>query len=128
MSTITVTFQDDDGEEYTVTFPSKMEVCHECGGEGFVLAEGMRGYAYSAEEFCDSFDPEEREEYFRPGGRYDQTCPVCHGKNVVPVVEEEQLSTEQKEAYRLWCEAQDREAAYRAEERATCRAECGYRD
>lgn len=128
MSTITVTFQDEDGEEHSETFPCRMEVCDECHGEGYVLTEGMRGYAYSAEEFCEAFEPEEQEEYFRPGGRYDVTCPTCKGKNVVPVVDEEKLSTEQKKAYALYLESQDREAAYRAEERATRRAECGWRD
>lgn len=86
--TIKFTTENDDGEEIEHTLPSVMEVCSECNGHGTHLIAGMKGHAYTSEEFEDSFDEEERHEYFTPGGRYDVTCEECGGKNVVPVVDE----------------------------------------
>jgi hypothetical protein len=59
----------------------------------------MRGHAYSAEEFFDEFDEEEREEYFRPGGRYDVQCETCGGKNVILVVDEDDVPDHLKAQY-----------------------------
>jgi RecJ-like exonuclease len=128
MSTIDVTYETDEGEEIVLTLPSIMEVCHECGGESFVLCEGMRGYGYSAEEFAESFDEEERAEYFKSGGRYDVTCPTCNGKNVVPVVDEEHIPDNLKAQYEEAQKQAHRRAQGEAEDRATMRAECGYRE
>jgi len=101
-----------------------MEVCSECDGHGFVLAEGMRGYAYSQEEFEETFEDEnDRHEYFRRGGIYDQQCPVCHGKNVVPVIDEEQIPDNLKAQYEEFQKADERRARYEAEDRATSRME-----
>jgi hypothetical protein len=72
-----------EGETFVAEIPTKYEVCDECEGFGTVLCEGMRDYAYSAEEFNESFDDEEREEYFKRGGRYDVKCPNCGGLRVV---------------------------------------------
>ncbi len=118
--TIELTYENDDGEEVTLTLPSKMEVCDECGGHGYVLCEGMRGHAYTSEEFAEAFDDDEdRAEYFRYGGKYDQQCPVCKGKNVVPGVDESRLSDAQKKEYAEYQEWQ--EAEWQAD--ADCRAE-----
>jgi RecJ-like exonuclease len=125
MAEITATFENEEGEEQTVTFPAKMEVCDECDGEGFVLCEGMRGHAYSAEEFAESFDDEEAGEYFKRGGRYDQVCPCCKGKNVVPVVDQSVLTPEQKVLFAQWEESEDQKAAWDREDRATMRMESG---
>ena len=101
-----------------------MEVCSECDGHGFVLAEGMRGYAYSAEEFNESFsEDEDREAYFTRGGKYDQQCPVCHGKNVVPVIDEEHIPDDLKAQFEEFEKADERRARYEAEDRATSRME-----
>jgi hypothetical protein len=52
-------------EETTYEFPAINEVCDGCDGEGFVLIEGMRGRAYSQEEFDEEFfDDEDRLAYF----------------------------------------------------------------
>jgi hypothetical protein len=125
---MTVKFTNDDDQEIEVTFPSIMVVCHECQGEGSVLCEGMRGHAYSAEEFHESFDQDEAREYFTRGGIYDQTCPCCHGQNVVPEVNEKLLTATQKIQYEEYCQYQETCARYDAEDRATMRAECGYRE
>ena len=125
---ITVKWYDEAGDEVESTFPSVMIVCPECEGTGFVLCEGMRGYAYSAEEFAESFDDDERAQYFTRGGIYDQKCPCCHGKNVIPIVNEERLTSDQKVEYDLYCESEEERLQGEAEDRATMRAECGYRD
>lgn len=125
---IKITIENDDGEEETMSLPAKMEVCPECQGSGFVLCEGMRGHAYSAEEFAESFDEEEAQEYFTRGGMYDTQCDHCHGQNVVPVVEEDRLTPAQKEFYQTYLDQESSKARMDAEDRATMRAECGYRD
>lgn len=125
---ITVRYENDDGEEIALTFPSVMQVCSECQGEGYVLCEGMRGHAYSAEEFAESFDEEEAREYFTRGGMYDQVCPVCKGKNVIAEIDEETLTAVQKLEYEEFCQYEERRLQSEAEDRATMRAEYGYRE
>lgn len=77
------------GEEVLHEVPSVKGVCDDCGGEGFVLNESMRDYAYSMEEFMEEFDYEERQQYFQRGGMYDVPCPTCKGKNVIDVINRE---------------------------------------
>ena len=89
---ITFTRENSRGIERAYELPSRFEVCDTCHGTGFELCEGMRGHAYSAEEFTESFDDEERAEYFRPGGCYDVTCSACHGRNVIAVVDEDEAN------------------------------------
>jgi RecJ-like exonuclease len=86
---IEVTLYNEDGDEEVVSFPAKMEVCDMCEGFGSHLNPSIGEHAYSAEEFCEDFDEEEREEYFRHGGRFDVTCEECKGKNVVKVIDRE---------------------------------------
>ena len=59
MSTIEVTYWDADDKEVVLELPARLEVCDYCEGHGTVLCEGMRGHAYSAEEFAEAFDDEE---------------------------------------------------------------------
>lgn len=125
---ITITILNDDDSEEEHNLPSTNEVCGECGGDGFVLCEGMRGHAYSQEEFAESFDEEEAAEYFTRGGRYDQQCPCCKGKNVVPIVDEKRLTAEQKVLFERWNEQEEQKARWDSEDRATMRMECGYRE
>ncbi len=121
----TFKYTNEDGDEIELDLPTRMEVCDECEGHGFVLCEGMRGHAYTREEFEDSFDDEERGEYFKWGGRYDVPCPTCGGKNVVPVVDEAKLDAEEREFYAAWEEAEDEKGRWAAEDRATERMERG---
>jgi hypothetical protein len=126
---ITVHYENENGEEIEMALPSKKEVCHECDGGGYVLCEGMRGHAYSAEEFMESFDDEEdRGEYFTRGGKYDQQCDVCHGQNVVDVIDEEHLNSAQKEFYEAFQQYENERLQSEADDRHTMRAECGYQD
>lgn len=126
MAKITVTIYTDDGFEKQVEFPAKNEVCPECEGEGYVLRGGMRGYAYTAEEFEEAFhDEEDRQAYFTRGGKYDEVCSCCKGKNVVAVPDPDQMNSAQKEQFQQWEKQEEDAARSRAEDAATMRMESG---
>ena len=123
---ITLTWYNDEGEEVTHSFPAKFEVCGNCGGHGTHLHEAIRSHAYTQAEFDEAFDDSESKgEYFRNGGRYDVTCQVCKGKNVVPVVDEEMLTAIQEERFHEYQEAMVEEAQEREMDRRTQIDECG---
>lgn len=107
---ITVAYENARGEETVVDIPAVFAVCDDCNGHGTVLCAGMRDHAYSMEEFLEAFeDEEDREEYFRPGGRYDVTCETCKGKRVVKVPDDPgHMNAEQREALAA-LEKQERE-------------------
>ena len=123
--TITVTLEDDDGNETEHELPSKMIVCERCEGHGTHLTPSIGEHAYSQEEFYDSFDDEGREEYFRRGGIYDVTCFDCKGKNVVQVVDSElcEKNEKLKPIYEQWCEQEEDRAQSDAEYESVCRME-----
>lgn len=121
------TYTDDDGEEGEIelSLPGKFEVCPGCDGHGTRLCDGMRGHAYTAEEFYESFDDEQAEEYFRRGGRYDVTCDECSGARVVLVVDTDACRTdEQKEALALYEAKLEDDYAYERECAAERRMGC----
>ncbi len=95
---ITVKFYDAEGDEVSAVLPAKHVVCSRCEGHGTHLNPSIGNHAYTSEEFHDSFDDEEAEEYFKRGGRYDVTCEVCKGKNVVLVVDEEACQSAMQKA------------------------------
>lgn len=111
---ISVTFTNEDGNEVTAEFPAKMEVCENCKGTGHVLCDGMRGHAYTSEEFSD-FSEEEQGEYFKVGGRYDMKCPDCKGQNVIKVVDEDNLSEDEKKDFAEYESSLEEKARYIAE-------------
>ena len=94
--TITVTIEDDDGNETEHELPAKMEVCSRCEGHGSHLAPAIGEHAYSSEEFYEEFDDDDREEYFRHGGKYDVTCLDCKGRNVVQVIDADACNKDDK--------------------------------
>lgn len=116
---------DDDGDDEVFTLPARNEVCPDCEGDGYVLNESMRNHAYSAEEFCESFDDEEAEHYFKRGGMYDVQCPTCHGANVVPVIDLGRCTKEQTALVKVYEEQQDEIARSRAEDARYMRMESG---
>lgn len=124
---IQFTLEDDDGNEVEHELPSKKGVCPSCDGHGTHLTEGMRGHAYTAEEFAESFDDEDREEYFRRGGKYDVTCTECGGSNVVDVIDDEKIKLDPAlvELEKQYWKKLQREAEYASEDRYTRRMECG---
>jgi hypothetical protein len=118
MTTITLTYLNDDDDEIELDLPYRMEVCGNCEGHGTVMNESMRNHAYSREEFEETFfEDEDREQYFKRGGIYDVVCTACHGKNVVPVVDEERLTEEQKAQYEIYLAYCRDLASYEAEVR-----------
>ena len=124
-TTIQFTAETDDGDTIDCSLPGKFEVCPHCDGHGTHLREGMRGYAYTTEEFQDSFDDEEREEYFKHGGRYDVTCTECHGARVVAVVDEDACRTpEEKATLKLYEAKLEDDYAYERECAAERRMGC----
>ena len=119
-----LTWTDEDGEEVSHIFPSKMEVCSDCQGHGFVLNESMRYHAYTSSDE-EMHDPEFREEYFKRGGIYDVQCPTCKGKNVEEVPNEERFSEEQKKLFAEYEEHEEDMARMDAEDRHTRYMESG---
>ena len=96
-NTITITLTDEEtGDEVEHELPARMEVCPRCDGHGTHLNPSIGEHAYTREEFDETFDDEDREEYFRRGGKYDVQCLSCRGKNVVAVVDEERLDADQR--------------------------------
>jgi len=60
----------------------KYEVCPRCEGTGYVSKLG----AFTREWVDEEFGPDAEEfveEYKKPGGAYDEHCPVCKGQRVV---------------------------------------------
>ena len=122
--TINVTYENDDNEEVVLTLPAKNEVCWRCEGFGCHLTPSIGEHAYTPEEFNESFDDEEsRSEYFKRGGMYDVTCEECHGKNVLSVIDEENIPANLKDQYAEFCRFEERQAQFEAEDRATERME-----
>ncbi len=116
---IELTWTDEETEEeVTHTFPSKNEVCSRCEGFGSHLNPSIGEHAYTMEEFNEAFDDEGKEEYFKRGGIYDVTCYECKGNKVVPVVDEENLTEEQKKLYAQYEEYEEERIS---EERADAR-------
>lgn len=124
-ATIQFTAIDDEGMETEHELPAKFGVCSGCEGHGSRLCDGMRGHAYTAEEFYDSFDEEEAAEYFKRGGRYDVTCDECQGKRVVLVVDEAACrSPELKATLELYYAKLEDDYEYRRECEAERRMGC----
>lgn len=94
------------------------EVCERCEGYGTHLTPSIGQHAYTAEEFHESFDDEEAEEYFRRGGRYDVPCETCSGIRVAlaPDVATCERTSKGRRLLALYYALLDREARYRAEE------------
>ena len=126
--TLSITLLNDDDTEETHELPAKFEVCERCEGHGTHLHTAIGQHAYSVEEFNEEFsDDEDREAYFRRGGKYDVTCEECGGRRVVLVVDENACRTNEfREILQRYQEQEQEKARWRAEDRATMRMECGY--
>src|SRR5512135_2381951 len=122
---IRLTWTNEDGDEVSHVFPSTNEVCYRCEGYGTHLTPSIGNHAYSMEEFHESFDEEEAQEYFRRGGRYDVQCEECHGNKVLQVVDESKLSEEQKKLFAEYEEHEEEMARMDAEDRQTRYYESG---
>ena len=118
---ITVTYYNSEGDEVSDELPARHEVCQRCEGHGTHLTPSIGNHAYSSEEFEQEFsEDEDREAYFERGGKYDVTCEVCDGKNVVLVVDEEACQTaEQKEILQTYTRSQRESEQEAAADRRT---------
>ncbi len=101
---------DTEGTEFSI--PTVKAICWDCGGEGHTLVEGLRG---DVTEMVNE-DPDFAEGYF--GGRYDETCRTCHGKNVVDAPNYDALAPELKKAVIDYLEEEDANRREAAHERA----------
>lgn len=122
MKNLLFSWEDDDGE-HQVELPARFEVCSRCEGHGSHLNPSIGEHAYSVEEFCDSFDEEERQQYFTRGGIYDVICEECQGQRVISVVDESQLTAEQKAVFGRYTKYQEAKAKDDAIWRAEVAAE-----
>lgn len=122
---IELSYTNDDGEQELYEFPAKYEVCSDCEGHGSVLCEGMRGHAYSMEDFDREFSYDEQEEYFKVGGAYDVPCPTCKGSRVEKVIDLERLTKSQARIYNMIEEQAEEFAKELRDDAMTRRGECG---
>jgi len=90
-------FRRKDGEEFPccMRVRSKFEVCSQCSGSGKVVRPEIDCGGLSQEDFYD--DPDFEEAYF--SGRYDVTCPTCHGKRVEAIPQFPEWLNEEIESY-----------------------------
>ena len=130
MTTMTLRYTDNDGDEHECEVRACFEVCARCSGHGTVLNPSIANHAYSQEEFEEAFPAgsEEREAYLHRGGMYDVTCPACNGRNVVLRPDFKAATTEQRAFIRRWRKALDNDERERANELRTIRGEMGLMD
>lgn len=118
---MTITFMNEDGDEEEIEVPSHWEICYGCEGHGTHLNRSIGEHAYSMEEFNESFDEEQQEQYFKRGGIYDVKCSRCNGTGKIQVPDMEKIAKEtrdaidehhRREAYYRLCEAAERKMGY----------------
>lgn len=105
----------DSEEEIMFSLPAHFEVCDICDGRGHYVNPSIDSGGLSQEDFDE--DPGFEEDYFR--GVYDVSCERCHGKNVIPVVNNTGLTEKEQKLYERYMKRVTDDAAYDAE----CRAE-----
>lgn len=120
--TITVTFEDDDGNEVSHELPAKNEVCERCEGDGKHVnpAVECEGGGITGSEMAEILaeNPDFMTDYM--GGTYDIRCEVCNGEKVILVVDEDAVEMDPTltEIYKAYCEQQEADAAFERESAA----------
>lgn len=92
---LVVEVEAEDGGTEEREFPAKYEVCSTCDGKGSHVNPSIDSHGIGAEEWDRDWDDESREGYF--SGAYDVRCAECDGARVVPVLDEERATPEQKQ-------------------------------
>jgi len=112
----------DTEEEKTLNLPARLEICDLCSGKGSVVDPSIDAGGLSQYDFDE--DPGFEEEYH--GGTYNIPCPQCGSERVVPTVNYDALSAEQKKEFDEYQreQAEAAEEAYR--DRRMQMAEMGY--
>lgn len=118
--TIPFTYEDDNGDEYTVDFPTRWEICDDCQGDGttYLGWAAVDQPAFTAEDFEE--DPDFRADYL--SGAYDKDCPTCDGTGKVREIDEDAAAARFPEAFQAYIDDCQAEADYRAAVRAEQRA------
>jgi hypothetical protein len=80
--------------QYEATLPAKRIVCPNCDGIGTQDHSAFSDGITQSE--LEEMDYESRRSYAR--GDYDVTCSMCHGENVVDVLDYDNLSDKMKNA------------------------------
>ena len=123
--TLVLSITDEEGDSADmlrdVEFPARFAVCPTCEGKGSHVNPNVDRKGISQEDF--DADPDFKEAYL--SGAYDVTCHECAGKRVVPEVNTDALSDEQKTALAAWEQEQADLADMDREDAATYRMECG---
>ena len=109
-------------KEINLKLPAKLELCDLCDGKGKVVNPSIDAGGLSQDDFHD--DPDFEEDYF--SGVHDISCPQCSGKRVVPVVNYDALSAEQKKEFDEYQREQAEAAEEAYHDRRTQMAEMGY--
>ena len=113
-------YDEESGDEVSVIFPAKFEVCDRCSGHGSHTNPNIDGNGITSSEWAE-WDEESRETYM--SGGYDVSCEECHGARVVKVVDEDALSAEQRKQFEEWHEQESIREREDAEERRYRRME-----
>ncbi len=87
-----------DVDETEITLPLEFEVCSVCDGRGRHVNPSIDAHGLSSDDFHD--DPDFAEDYF--GGTYDVDCYECDGHRVVPTLNEDVATHDQKTAWSDW--------------------------
>lgn len=91
---LTIRIEDEDENHTEVSFPAKFDVCGVCSGKGSHVNPSIDDNGITAEDWDRDWSYEDREAYM--SGAYDVQCYGCHGKRVIPVIDEMRLTKEQK--------------------------------
>ncbi len=121
--TIPFSYENDDGDEITVDFPTRWEICGDCQGEGttYLGWAAADQPAFTREDFEDE-GPDFMEEYI--GGVYDKECPTCDGTGKVREIDEDVAESKYPVAFKAYLDDCKSEADYRAMVRAEQRFGC----
>lgn len=104
---ITFTYENDDGEEVEESLPTSFRVCPTCRGNGKHVNRNIDGNGITGSEWAElcAEDEDFADNYM--SGMYDVTCEECNGIRVIPEIDVESLSEDQKKLYEIYCEQQE---------------------
>lgn len=111
--TLKIEYCDEEDYEVEAELPAKFEVCDTCNGRGKYVNPSIDSHGITASEWED-WDPDEKEGYFR--GHYDIPCDACRGTRVIPVIDENNFTEEQREIAKQYYEQLKNQAMWAREE------------